>query len=451
MDNEPTGVIADRVEGSRTSTLRSLVTLGNDELGLESRSDDDLISLRCVRRSQAYGTDVSRNRRLFRWGIAQIAIMTLIVGVMALPAEAAHPKAQVLSTTVPVGANGLWAFTQAQSTKSGGRQAVDLTTDGGKRWSIVTPPGLSTFGGSHWIFTIYALTSKRAWVVYGGVDGGPQWLDTTSDGGRHWTTVGELPPKGCTLQFVSNEDGTCTVYAGAMGSMGIEIFRTSNGGRSWRSIFSSYMTEASLNRKTPPGSLPFECDKTIPFNSSTTGWALFDCNYDDATLYETMDGGVTWVSRTVPTPRAYSEGGGFVGTPTFSGRRGAVGYAGGRYSLVYVTTNDGLSFHRVYPPGKLRPWSINVLSATRWRLAFRNEILGTNNGGTTWFTVTSDANKIVKPLRYAAPNPDIRFVTGNKGWLTTQNDRLLRTTDGGRKWTVVSVPGTKSSKTVSGV
>ena len=157
--------------------------------------------------------------------------------------------------------------------------------------------------------------------------------------------------------------------------------------------------------KTPPGSLPFACDKTIPFNSSTTGWALFDCNYDDATLYETMDGGVTWVSRTVPTPRAYSEGGGFVGTPTFSGRRGAVGYAGGRYSLVYVTTNDGLSFHRVYPPGKLRPWSINVLSATRWRLAFRNEILGTNNGGTTWFTVTSDANKIVKPLRYAAPNP----------------------------------------------
>jgi len=382
------------------------------------------------------------NRRLLRWGIAQCAVIVLIASLMALPAQASRVKQQVLSKTVPVGANALWAFTQGESAKPGGVQDVDLTTDGGKRWSIVTPPGLRTYGGSHWILSIYALTPKRAWVVFGGVDNGPQWLDTTGDAGRHWTTVGELPPRSCSLQFVTPDDGTCTVYAGAAGSMGTEIYRTSNGGRSWRNIFSSYMTQASLNRKTPRGGLPFGCDKTISFTSGARGWALFYCNYDDATLYETTNGGVTWVSRAATTPKPYSEGGGFVGTPKISGRRGAVGYEGGRFTLIYVTTDGGLSFYPVYPPGKLRPWSINVLSPTRWRLAFRNQILSTNSGGETWFTVASDANEIVKPLQYSSPNPDISFVTGSKGWLTTQNHRLLRTTDGGRRWTLVKIPAT---------
>lgn len=350
---------------------------------------------------------------------------------------------QTLFQISPTSADDLWIWSQNQVALTGGGQDIELTTNGGRTWTNVTPPGLTIDGGRHWINGFFALSSTRAWLVYGGVDKGPQTIETTSDAGRHWSKVGVMPSSGCSLQFVSPADGTCTVYAGAMGSMGIAIYRTSDGGRRWSNIFNSDMTQASLNESTPVGSLPFGCDKRIPFTSATTGWALFLCAGGAAPIYESTNGGVTWVNRSaVPASPMVVGGAGFSGTPVFSGSRGAVAYTGGSYSLVYVSDNNGQTFRPVYPPGTRRTWSVNILSPLQWRLAYKNVILSTNNGGKSWIKVVSDANQVVKRLRYASPAPAIQFATGSRGWII-QNNQLLRTTDGGRQWQKVVVPGTE--------
>jgi photosystem II stability/assembly factor-like uncharacterized protein len=113
----------------------------------------------------------------------------------------------------------------------------------------------------------------------------------------------------------------------------------------------------------------------------------------------------------------------------FSGSRGAVAYSYGSYSLVYVSDNSGLSIHPVYPPGRRRAWTVNILSPRQWRLAYKSTILGTNDAGKSWFTVTSNASQDSKPKQYASLAPDIEFTTGSRGWLE-QNNTLLRTVDG---------------------
>lgn len=351
---------------------------------------------------------------------------------------------QSLVSITPIGAKVLWTWTENETALTAGGQDIELTTNGGRTWTNVTPNGLSVDGGAHWINGFFALSSTRAWLVYGGVDKNPQYLETTSDAGHHWSKVGALPNYYCTLQFVTPSDGTCTVYAGAAGSMGIAMYRTRDGGKHWSNTFNSYMTEASLNKPTPPGGLPFSCDKSISFTSAATGWALFLCAGGFAPIYESTNGGVTWVERNAVSPSPLPSGGsGFSGTPMFAGSRGAVAYTGGTYSLVYVSDDAGRSFHPVYPPGERRPWTVNILSPEEWRLAYKNTVLETNDAGKSWFTVVSNARRVSKPQRYASA-PDIQFATTSNAWLLA-NNVLLRTVNRGKSWKEVPVPGTKAT------
>jgi len=66
-------------------------------------------------------------------------------------------------------------------------------------------------------------------------------------------------------------------------------------------------------------------------------------------------------------------------------------------------SNGGQSFHPVYPPGKPRQWAVDVISPSQWRLTYGKEILATNNGGTSWFTVTS--NTVLRSDSYAKGAP----------------------------------------------
>lgn len=348
---------------------------------------------------------------------------------------------QSLQQVVPFGPSTLWVSTVNGVKLTGGGQGIELTTNAGKTWSNVTPAGLSVTGGAHWINGFFALSPTRAWLVYGGVNKSPQIIEATRDAGRHWSKVGLLPQAVCTLQFVTLRDGTCTDAVGAGGSMPIGIYRTANGGMTWHKIFQS-TTSATSNT---PGSIPFGCDKIVHFESATKGLALFWCaGGTGAIIYETTNGGVTWAERDVAQPKVPLGGGGFTGPPVFVGSQGAVPYGGGSYSAVFVTDNGGQSFHPVYPPGKPRQWAVDIISPTQWRLTYGKEILGTNNGGSSWFTITS--NTVLRSDSYAKGAPTgglVEFTTPEDGWLTknTANSMLLRTGDGGRHWNIVKVPG----------
>jgi photosystem II stability/assembly factor-like uncharacterized protein len=341
----------------------------------------------------------------------------------------------------PVDDTTLWAFSQ---NLGGGVQGIELTNDGGASWTNVTPPGLAVTGGANWINATFALSATKAWVAYGGVEKNPQTLLYTGDAGRRWTKVGVLPNYGCVPQFVTRSQGTCTAYEGALGSMTIVIYRTANGGASWRRIFDDHAE--GLSGRSAPGSLPFGCDKRVEFTSVTRGWALFWCNGGFASIYETTDGGVTWIDRPATPPSTpLPSGSVFTGTPVLRGARGAVAFAGGENSIVYVTRDAGRSFTPVYPPGKVRSWYVDVVTPLIWRLACQDTILGTDDGGKSWFTVADDATRPIAGERYAPSSPDIVFANHRQGWLTWSSgngDLLMRTTNGGRNWKTVEVPGT---------
>jgi hypothetical protein len=264
-----------------------------------------------------------------------------------------------------------WVWTQDFNNLHGGPQAIDRTIDGGVTWSNVTPFHMLNQAGNHYLFGLFALSANDAWATYGNAaDTSGSTLAATFDGGRSWRVVGYVPRQGCSVQFVSREDGWCADNAGAAGSSLVIIYRTFDGGTAWHKVFGS-----GTGYPTKKGSLPFECDKEMEFAPSGVGWAMFDCTGSFAPLYETLDGGVTWISRAVTSPEnLIGEGATFDGAPVIDGLKGAVGCTFFPTSFVYVTNDGGQSFHMVLPPGKKTGWNIDVITPEMWKLMSGDQV-----------------------------------------------------------------------------
>lgn len=351
----------------------------------------------------------------------------------------------------PVGANTVWAEwgQNLPGGASGGAQGLERSTDGGKDWTDVTPPGLDRQVGDHFITDFYALDTDHAWVTYGGVASNAlQTVASTSDSGRHWKVEGRSPSTyGCELQFVTALDGWCAAIGAAAGSEGVDLYRTEDGGKHWRLVSDTGPTTGS------PGSLPFGCDKNIQFVSPSVGWAVFSCNGGGpAPLYESTNGGRTWVSREVTKPSGLFGYGGFAGVPALVGADGAVGYTfqlngSTRRTVVYVSTDAGASWHAVAPPGRAEGWLVDTMTPLHWRLVNGDHILATDDGGRTWHTITSNVSFNLF-YDFTSPGPPVvDFVTNEVGWIVSTSGAgtsLWRTTDGGSTWRRVVVNGHKS-------
>src|SRR5947209_17036131 len=101
------------------------------------------------------------------------------------------------------------------------------------------------------------------------------------------------------VQCVNAQDGwvLADFGGGAAGSQAVNIFRSTDGGRTW-----SIVTPRPGN---PPGSLPFSGHKSgMGWASATTGWvAGCICAAENTVLlYRTQDGGVNWQPQSLPLP-----------------------------------------------------------------------------------------------------------------------------------------------------
>jgi photosystem II stability/assembly factor-like uncharacterized protein len=386
--------------------------------------------------------------------VAVVALLA-VSGATVADGSAASPGGQGLQEAWVLGADTVWAWTQDETgpVRGGGAQGVELTVDGGARWLDVTPPGLGVQGAEHWINGLFALNANDAWVSYGGLGAGArQSIMSTVDGGKHWRAVGSEPAV-CALDFVTVSDGWCAAVGAAAGSESVTLYRTSDGARSWQVVSRTSPDSSS------PGGLPFGGDKNIEFTTPDSGWASFGTAAGVAPLFETGNGGHTWIERTVaPPPRhagpAPRDGYGamFAGQPVINGRFGAVGYSIGEQvgtrTIVYLTTDAGRDWRPVLPPGPGRPWLVDALTSRNWRLVYGNRILATGNSGRTWQTIT--ANHAFTNLLYSfgSPTPPVvMFASVNQGWIVqpepeASTSTLWRTVDGGHQWHQVTVPGT---------
>jgi photosystem II stability/assembly factor-like uncharacterized protein len=349
---------------------------------------------------------------------------------MTSPASAqrAHVVAGnlVLSGAWTTSANVAWVWTQSASGATGSHQAILRTADGGKSWANVTPGGLGVIRGDAYMGSVDVLNNSDAWIVHGGVSSHAQTLEFTTNAGRTWASMGTLP-SGCTVQFVSRAQGWCTQYNGAAGSMGVKIFHTRDGGWTWQLLSRSYVNT------DPKGTLPFACDKRLYFDNAERGWAIFDCNGGIAPIYETLDGGTTWVQRVNVYSGEVNAGSSFVGAPVTSGPHVAVGFAtfAPTRSLVYVSNDGGRNFTPVQAPFRGRQIVQDLITTTSWKFMWGHTIYETDNAGTTWHSLTSNLD--ITSLTWS-----LNFVNARVGWLT--GSTLWRTLDGGVTWTRLQIP-----------
>jgi photosystem II stability/assembly factor-like uncharacterized protein len=392
--------------------------------------------------------------RLCSWIVClgPVAALLAVSGSTVADGSPVTRGGQSLQEAWVLGADTVWAWTQDEIGPAGA-QGIELTTDGGARWSDVTPPGLAVQGAEHWINGLFALNTNDAWVTYGGLGAGaPQSIFATTDGGRKWRVIGREPP-GCELDFVAVSDGWCAEIGGALGSETVTLYGTTDGARSWQVV-----SRTSLDSRSP-GGLPFGGDKNIEFTTADVGWAPFAAPVGVAPLFETENGGRSWIERNVaPPPRDVGPpprdgyGGIFAGQPIINGRFGAVGYRiderVGTRTIVYLTTNAGRDWRPVVPPGPGKPWLVDALTGRSWRLVYGNRILVTDDSGRTWHTVRADHTFPALSYSFGSPTPPVvLFASDNAGWIVqqepqTSTNTLWRTVDGGRQWHQVTVSGT---------
>jgi photosystem II stability/assembly factor-like uncharacterized protein len=255
--------------------------------------------------------------------------------------------------------------------------AIDLTTDGGKTWRSVIPPGCVTCGGAQLSF----LDAHRGFALLSATP--EPKLYATTGGGATWRLIGN-PPFDGTIRFVDRK------HAFAVSTGAGLVYETSNGGRTWYVV--QLVSPPALQRFAKAG-VP------QPFGKKTVVVPVRfrnpKSNAQRLIVYVTTDGGMTWSPRPAPAAanlRAYSFGGGF-GIPfSAASANDWILFVG---QTIYETTSAGRKWSRVhvrYAPKPPAIWDVDFTSRLAGWAIFgtRNgpALVRTVNGGRDWMPLT---------------------------------------------------------------
>jgi photosystem II stability/assembly factor-like uncharacterized protein len=333
--------------------------------------------------------------------------------------------------------------------------SLKRTTDGGAHWSLVPGQDQMDFAGAGW--RDYAIDATHAWIVVSKLDEST-FVYRTADAGRSWSKGESVATPGGfgQLFFIDPENGWVMTFAapnntptqagtliGDPTTGPRVIFRTTDGGMHW--------TRLGEHVNPAPG-----CQwDGISFASATTGWMGVDCTSSGQRvpiLFVTHDGGITWSPQSQPIgtwtcpPRV----------PSFTDMAHGTAVAcdaAGRQVLL-ETSDAGLTwqvqrlpFEKFGPPppadslpGVRGPFSEQVGFSDAvhgWTLLCNPRTLSfyrTDDGGQSWRDESANLTKQV-----SGSCVGISFLDASVG-LAWKNDSssgtqyLYKSTDGGMTW-----------------
>lgn len=334
-----------------------------------------------------------------------------------------------------------WVLTEGQ---------VDRTSNAGRSWSDKTPSDSRGKGFARGMVAASFPSADTAWVARRDASTPMKAAVTvTNDGGSKWTTRtvkldfgDEAPGDGVHLFTLDEKHGWLIAKAqsGSARSAGV-MYRTGDGGSTWS------------KSEVPIGD-------AVQFTSATTGWLTGGPASNQ--LFDTLDGGSTWDAVTSLPLLSGDLSLTTIAEPLFANSEEGVVPVQIRNSdtdpgskLYFDVTHDGG-----------RTWTtagdpvetaldgdifsadlarVSVVDADTWFL-FADRLYQTTDGGKTWSPVTSDRDDL-------SHTTSSEFVSATDGWAylentdcaqvksecTTQGE-LIRTTDGGKTWTVASPP-----------
>ena len=193
----------------------------------------------------------------------------------------------------------------------------------------------------------------------------------------------EPQPSGVTVRLrgVSAVSSSVAWASGAGGT----VLRTSDGGRRWQ-------------RRPVPGaeSLDF---RDVDALDATTALVLSIGPGEASRIYRTEDGGATWEERFRNTdPKAFFD---------------AMGFGDAQHGVAFSDSVDG-----------------------------RFVVRTTTDGGRTWIAVPPERLPPALPEEgaFAASGTNVAMLGADRIWIGTSKSRVLRSTDGGRNWSVDATP-----------
>jgi len=308
----------------------------------------------------------------------------------------------------------------------GNQGKIFKTTDSGNNWLAQN----SSTGSS--LLSVYFINKNVGWAVG---DGGT--IIKTTNGGNDWLT--KVSGTSLLLRSVFFIDEN---YGWAVGDEGI-IQITTNGGESWvqNSIESSdivsvwfvdqdtgWIAAESQLFKTTNGGIDWFLQDTgilywirsIQFLDNNNGWVVGDYS----SIYKTSTGGDEWIQLSSSISRKEGNAISFVNKKT-----GWVAFTDqssqNDHELV-KTINGGESWARLPVD-----WEILTLFFVSENIGWAGtyfKIGKTNDGGLTWEIQNIGSYFIT----------DLYFLNENIGWAVGTGGAILKTTDGGNDWSLLS-------------
>lgn len=347
-----------------------------------------------------------------------------------------------------------------------GDYAILHTTDGARSWTRQ----LTTAGDGH---PIYMKFFDRLSGVFALLGTRPI-LRRTLDGGQTWSAVPALAPTSvvASWSFIDPDYGWMLIDdAGAAGSTETRLYRTEDGGRSWKDL-------------GPPVPAPDRAYQ-VHFSYLTTGWLT--TSGAGAYAYRTNDLGVTWTRQPLPEPAGGwprtgeffvavqpTHGVGAVASvvyfPPIKGRTGVGGtirafppltvrgFDGGRLrTYLYATVIDqlvgspwtqeqapnqvelstvdnGASWKVIAPPSTVG--AIGFFDASNWWWVGAGLWSQSRDGGATWSDLRGAGVVEPQPGTLSILDRNHAWFAGSGEWRPV----LQATDDGGASWSLLPLP-----------
>lgn len=258
-------------------------------------------------------------------------------------------------------------------------------------WYSAVPilPTVSSFSDIDFLDEANGLAVCSNGNIFRSVDGGLTWIKCVSN------TTNQL----YAVDFVSTNIGWAIADKYAL--------KSTDGGQNWSAV-------------NIPGSVGL---RDVYFLNENLGWILDGYN----SIYKTTDGGQNWLKYTITNTVGLS-----LGAIHFVNAN--LGFVSAESGYVFKTVNGGLNWTFVRASnqtGGLR--TIYFTDANNGWVCGNNDgmVLHTSNSGASW------SSQITIPGFGGFYS--VRFFNSNIG-ITTINNRIYRTTNGGMNWTPVTLP-----------
>ncbi len=381
----------------------------------------------------------------YRLGDGQLTLLTergetlVYAAIGAVPGPALTPPTEVemppLASLHMVDEQNGWAK---------GLGPLLHTTDGGRTWTDVTPPGAGS--GDYAI-----VDGNRAWVASVGELGSESiTFYRTTDGGKSWETgvftqTFSTSVMGLYLEAADLNSAWLTAVAPqSMTPPVAALLRTDDGGAQWSQVAGT------------SDALPYSGE--VRFGDATTGW-LSGAGDDSllGSLSVTHDGGKSWQAVELP-PSGHEDGRLNIGLPTFYGAGKQDGLLPAQYRprsatatgpalIAYATHDGGETWQATTPvPGGSAFDFVNANEGWVWAAGPGNAAGGTlyhtQDGARTWEALAGTPG-LEAFLIQGGEVLQLDFVSEETGWailrgLDGRTTQLVRTWDGGRSWESVS-------------